>query len=165
MKVFPGSSSRIILLVVLLLVTCYFADWTDDYNSYYNAARYASFETANGPRRSVSGGSMFSSSMTAALAARSSTTAQDSRSALDEVFSGPIGLPQSDADDMSSRSTARAFNPFTKGMSAEGLGGSGSGLRRGMSNNAAFGLMGGGSGLGFSGSSAMSAAPMFGGAQ
>lgn len=165
MRLSPGSSGRTILLVVLLLAACYFADWTDDYSSYSNAARYASFETANGPRRSVSGGSMFAASFTAALAARANTTAEKPGSTIDAVFGAPFGLPQSDADDTSSRATAGAFDPFASGTRSRGLGGSGSGSVLGFSNNSSFGQRSPGSGLGSAGSSGMSVMPIFGAPQ
>src|ERR1041384_1192318 len=56
MHVFPAKPNRLVLWIVALLVTCYLADWSDDYYSFAVSEQYASFQSANGWRPQVSGG-------------------------------------------------------------------------------------------------------------
>ena len=151
-----GSSGRILLLVAVLFAVCYFADWTDDYNSYYNATRYASFATANGQKAPVSGGSMFPKTLAAAFQMRGGATAQHNDSALEAVFGTPVGLPQSDADDVQGRSNGNISDAFANGMSGGTNARGAIGSRMGISNST-FGQTGysGTSGFG-SGTSAAS---------
>ena len=84
-----GRNGVLGLLIGLLLLTCWAADWTDDYHSYAVANRYAVFQAANGANLArPSGGSMDVSAMTAALSARSSA-ARKTDSALEATF-GPL---------------------------------------------------------------------------
>jgi len=105
-------------LIVLLLISCYAADWTDDYYSYSVANRYSVFEAANGRKPLlIGGGGLNSSAMLGAMRMSGSATTQQT-SALEAVFGSPNGSsPGSSADDQ-----------FGKSLAAGGLRSSRSGL-------------------------------------
>jgi hypothetical protein len=92
------GSGRTLLLIALLIVTCYFADWTDDYHSYLVSTQYASFESANGRKLPISGGRMDSSAIMAALASRAGAADPQPMSALEAVFGAPLGSSRSATD-------------------------------------------------------------------
>jgi len=152
----PGGSGRVILLVVLLLLTCWFADWTDDYQSYLNSTRYSAFQSANGRTPIVSGGAMSGGSAMMAMALRSASAGAGlgQTSALESVFGGPLGSPSNASDDSRSARSGRdmlsnsgaGVNSTGNGLSVNRFGASGSNSGLGM------GLSGSTSGLGTSGS-------------
>jgi hypothetical protein len=111
--------------VVALLLTCYAADWTDDYHSYCVAARYSAFETANGARPRITGGGagMHSSLMAAGLSSRSLSDDQTGSSVLESVFGLPPGATEPASASDSDGRVGRAIR------SGQGLGvGAASGL-------------------------------------
>ena len=107
-----SRSGRVFLLIALLLITCYFSDWTDDYLSYWNSVRYVSFEKANGPKISVSGGSMESHTMIATLALRNA----QQPSALEAVFGSPADSSRTENGDPS---TSRIAADIQSGFSLQ----------------------------------------------
>lgn len=154
MKLTPARPGRTAVLILLLLVTCYFADWTDDYFSYTVASGYTSGTSS----RAVGGGHMNSSVL---LAAFTPTRSDEKKSALEAVFGTPLGArPTTSAtvnadalssavasnnSDIASRA-ADAMNP----RSGYGFGSSNSFGSRGLTfgNNSTFGASGG---LGYTG--------------
>lgn len=151
----PGSG-RVLLLVVLLVATCFLADWTDDYYSFAVATEYSVLQNANGHRLPVSGG--VSSSESAAFAAFSlrPKAGAPQASALETVFGSSGSTTSDDAApnrlSLSSRSLGRTASSadagaFDTGNSMNlGLGG----------NRPGLGLSAGTSGLSSGRSSAFS---------
>ena len=92
MHVFPAKPNRLVLWIVALLVTCYFADWSDDYYSFAVSEQYASFQSANGWRPQVSGGGHINPS---GLMASFRTVSRDGEqlpvSTMEAVFGSPLG--------------------------------------------------------------------------
>ena len=149
----PG---RIFVLVLILFATCYFADWTDDYNSYYNATRYTAFQTANGRKAPLSGGGLISTGMMAALTMKQEPAVQQS-SALEAVFGSPIGSSQPGNDGARTSLAQTRMGAFsgTGNLSTGGdFGNNRTGF--GLSGNSGFGLSGPSSSTGFSNSTGMS---------
>lgn len=111
-----SQGSRKIVLVILLLAVCYGADWTDDNCSYWVAARWRAFQTANGPVRPISGGgfndytALLSGSQTKLTSTENAATPQAKESALASVFGQPLneGSDGSDASTDANSDTSRA---------------------------------------------------------
>ncbi len=156
----PG---RTIVLVLLLLATCYFADWSDD-NLSYNIAQinYA----AGQQMRSVGGGTLNEAAMLSSFA-RNRASGKDS--ALETVFGSPLDGAQNQtggsqmafggssvsSDDQSDSALMRSRAGL--GMSANTLGlGSANGMGIRGDAGSGFGLSGS-SGLGLSGSAGFGA--------
>jgi hypothetical protein len=147
----PGGSGRVILLVVLLLVTCYVADWTDEYTGYTVFAQYSAFQSANGHRSTVLGGSMASSAMLASIGLRSPMGVTQA-SAIETVFGKPMTSPGAAADDSSGRPSASVRDALTNsGIGVNSFSGSSMTRRSGSANYS--GAASGSLGLGMSGSS------------
>src|SRR5690348_8525872 len=113
MKDSPGGSGRVILLVALLLVTCYVADWTDDYSSYTVFTQSSAFQSANGFKPPVSGGSMASSTMLASFGLPSTSGNTRQISTMETVFGSPLGSTSGATDDSVGRASASGLNSFS----------------------------------------------------
>lgn len=156
-------------LIVLLLATAYFADWSDDYSSYWNASRYRTFQVANGVPASISGGGGYdalpalfaSQSAGSALTNKKSLTGQQDTSVLSAVFGDPLGDSSSSSASASGDSSGRLSmqgsrmrvgdqrSAFGSGMGTQSVTGSMNGMGAGSSGG--FGAAT--TGLGFAGGS------------
>ena len=157
-----GFGRTKVILVLLLLVTCYVADWSDDLYSFSVASCYSAFREAN-PTLLKSydggGGGMNSSSMLTALAQlKNAGQERQASSGLESVFGSPLGSSSSNS---SQAQSARLRAPFD-GVSADDTGSSSAGSltnRGGSGYNAArspYGLTGLGSSSGLGAASGLS---------
>ena len=125
-----SGSGRTVLLVILLLIGCYFADWTDNNNSYWAATRWRAFQTANGRPQTVSGGAYDDSRMFLATSrdlvnGRSPNSKAANSSVLESVFGAPLGEPSassSSANDDGNASSMSNTNRALRGASNGRLG-------------------------------------------
>ena len=96
-----GSGRTKVILILLLLATCYVADWSDDTYSFSVASCYTVFHEAN-PTLLKSydggGGGMNSSSMLTALAQlKNAGQERQTNSGLESVFGSPLGSSSSNS--------------------------------------------------------------------
>ena len=144
-----GSGRTKVILILLLLATCYVADWSDDTYSFAVASRYTAFENANPKLKALigGGGSMNSSSMLSAMAQANSASQEKQSSALESVFGTAWGASGSNSSG-SSQSSARLNSPYRGNF-----GGDNNTFGNSLTNRADFGLNASGlsrSGLGSS---------------
>ncbi len=143
----PRNSGSIAVLIALLLVVCYLADWTEDFSSYWNAVRYSSFESANGLKAPISGGSTDTSTLLASFAFRARKGSGEGSSALEAVYGAPISSADATVNDGSSpRGTGQPSTAPQSSLgafqrdSSFGISGANSGRLSGATNG--FGMRG-----------------------
>lgn len=158
-----SQGSRKIVLVILLLAFCYGADWTNDNYSYWVAARWHAFQTANGPAKSVSGGetndytTLLAGTESKLKASEKTGSKQAKDSALASVFGEPLNGGSdngSEANADTNNEAATTANSRLSSASRISRMGSLGGAQGGFSGSTGFGISFGQ--MGFSGMSGQS---------
>ena len=117
-------------LIVLLLVVCYVADWSDDNYSYWVSTRARTFDSANGPEQPLSGGGFDSTSVFLrggqwklnGEVAQATGTQPAKSSVIESVFGLPLGATSASTDDATSSSASRAWSTTGNRMGLRGIG-------------------------------------------
>lgn len=124
MQAFARGTGREALLALALIVVACFADWSDDWFSYRNAARYHEFEYANGAPNQIGGGGFgFSGAFFASFIPG---VAGNRNSAIESVYGSPLGSPDRDGSDRNTGSQrysgSQSASGFARSRSQQGMG-------------------------------------------